>query len=89
MRKYSESMDGWDIMVRMMFRNSIFDAFWSPLGSLLAPLGLQVAHFGFTFGSLLVPFVSLLAPFGSLWLTFGTLFEEIIFIYFCCPSLVR
>ena len=50
-----------------------FDAFWSPLGSLLAPFWfplapfwLPVAHFRLTLGSLWLTF-------GALWLTFGTL----------------
>ena len=50
-------------------RHRFFDAFWSPLGSLLAP-----------FGSLLAPVGSLLAPAGSLLAPFGSLLA-----HFWCP----
>jgi hypothetical protein len=48
----------------------LLDAFWSPLGSLLAPLGSLLAPFGapwLHFGSLLVPFGILWCPFGNIW----------------------
>ena len=76
-------MDGWDIMVRMIFPFSRPFPQLDFSMHLVAPwltFGALVAHFWFPwfpFGSFLEPFVSLLAPFGSLWLTFGTLFEEI------------
>ena len=85
--KYYESMDGWDIMVRMIF------PFSRPFPQLDFSMhsGRPLAHFGhpwvskwltfgspwLPFGSLWQPFGSLLVPFGFLWLTFGTLFEEI------------
>ena len=79
-------MDGWDIMVRMIFHFSRtfpqldfsmhsgrpLAHFWRPWGSKWLGFGSPLAHFG-TFW---IPFVSLLAPFGSLWLTFGTLVKE-------------
>ena len=67
-----------------------FDAFWSPLGSLLAPFWLPLAHFWLPlapfwlpcgsiwapFGSLLAPFGSILVPFGSILVLFGSISEH-------------
>ena len=55
-------------------RHRFFDAFWSPLGSLLAPFWLPLASLLAPAGSLLaLPLAPFWLTFGVPWLTFGTL----------------
>ena len=54
-------------------RHRFFNAFWSPLGSLLAPFWLPFGSRWLTFGSLWLTFGSLWLTFDSLWLPFGSL----------------
>ena len=84
--KQHESMDGWDIMVCMIFPFSRpfpqldfsmqsgrpLTHFWHPW----APKCLTLESPWIPFGSLWAPIGSLFGPFGSLWITSGTLFDE-------------
>ena len=77
-------MDGWDIMVRMIF---IFSRPFPQLDFSMHA-GRSLAHFAhpwaskwLTFGSPWLTLGTFWFPFGPLWLTFGTLFEEIDFFH--------
>ena len=48
-----------------------FDAFWSPLGSLLAPFWLPLAHFWLPLAHFWPPLAHFWLPLAPFWLTFG------------------
>ena len=48
-----------------------FDAFWSPLGSLLAPFWLPLAHFWLPLAHFWLPLAHFWLPLAPFWLTFG------------------
>ena len=87
-------MDGWDIMVLMIFQVlrpfpqlDIWIHSGRPLAHFWRPRTSKWLTFGspwLPFGSLWAPFVSLLAQFGSLWFTFGILFDEIMKTFINC-----
>ena len=47
------------------------DAFWSPLGSLLAPFWLPLAHFWLPLAHFWLPLAHFWLPLAPFWLTFG------------------
>ena len=53
--------------------SGFLDAFWSPLGSLLAPFGSLLSPFGAPW----VLFSSLLAAFGAPWFRFGSIWSPL------------
>ena len=68
--KWSDTPDLWV--------GGFFDAFWSPVGSLLAPFGLQVAPFGLplapfrlTFATFWLHFAPFWLPLARFWHNFG------------------
>ena len=52
-------------------RHRFFDAFWSPLGSLLAPFWLPLAHFWLPLAHFWLPLAHFWLPLAPFWLTFG------------------
>ena len=68
-----------------------FDAFWSPIGSLLAPFWRPLVPFGRPYGTLWLPFgylLLLLAPFGALLVPFASLLAPFWYhlAQFCSPQ---
>ena len=65
--------DPGSILFATFSEGRFLDAFWSPLGSLLAPFWLPLGHFWLPFAHFWLPLAHFWLTFGVLWLTFGAL----------------
>ena len=72
-RREEEGVDHFRDLFATFSEDRLFDAFWSPLGSLLAPFGILLAHFWLPLAHFWLPLAHFWLTFGVPWLTFGAL----------------